>query len=1297
MGANQFRTTSKLKMVALVMLAVASSLFVAGIWASLASATVSEFGSRGEGAGQFLEPNGIAVAQASGDVYVADTGNSRLDSFGPEGAFRYAVGWGVADGKAEFEVCTAVCGPGLSGGGAGEFSFPNGVAVDNNPTSGSFGDVYVVDSGNHRVQKFDPAGQFLLTFGKEVNSDTHEDVCTSAEATACQPGQQELAPGAFFLPAGGVGVDTLGNIFVGDYARVEEFTQAGAFITEWPVGEEGTVPALAVNSSNEVYAHGEGTLGVHRYSELGSELAPPVDTEGLPRALTLGPSDELFVDNGFDEEVIPHLVEFSPLGSELKAFDISAHGGSRGIAYGNGVQRVYVLGSDAVRLVALPPEGPLVAQEEASRVTSHLATLEATIDAEGSATHYRFEYGETTAYGSSSPSTPLPEEGGLFAAQHASAEVSGLKPSTTYHFRAVAEDELGHVTFGQDASIRTLPPALLSAVFVTHVTPDSARLNVELNPLGTATTYHFEYGLSTAYEASVPIPDASAGAGEETTTQSVIVEHLKASTTYHYRVVAQNGLGTVESPDQTFTTTGPESLSLLDHRIWEEVSPSNKSGASLEGLSEEGGLIQAAETGDALTYIAKAPVSAETEGTRSIVDEQLLARRQAGGGWSTQDITTRHAQPAGFTPGERPEYRAFSSELSKAILVPEGATPLAPSATERTPYLREPTGEFVPLVTAANVPPGTKFGGEEVRTEHFAGGVTVVGASSDATTVALSASMPLTTDFTTSEPIQSLYAWKAGVISLVGWLPETEETPSEVPAALAGQTTALGREDKVIRHAISRDNQRFIYESVGPGGAPTHLYWRDMSLGKSLQLDQPEAGISASGNAARVRFQDASEDGDVVFFTDEERLTANATGSGNFQDADLYRCEVTVVSGEPRCRLQNVTVPVNHGEAADVRGDIVGSDEHGQKVYFVANGKLTPNAADGDCERSGEGASERCNLYMYDAGTHAMKLVAVLSGSDSPDWGLGEGQLTSLTARVSPNGRFAAFMSQRSLTGYDNSDARSGVPDEEVFEYDSAEDTLRCVSCNATGQRPIGAFDSGKYPGLLVDRVKSWPEKWLAAAIPGWQVTKVLTATYQSRYLTNDGRLFFNSFDDLVSSDVNNQSDVYEFEPSRTGTCEADDGCVALLSSGNATGETAFLDASETGDDAFFLTLAQLTPTDLDSAYDVYDAHVCSSLAPCAGPPPAAPVACEDLTSCRAEGPPTALVASPSATVAGGGNIVQPPAVKAKRLTRAQLLARALRRCAKKHGKKRRKVCRARARKRYGKTHASPAPRRRHR
>jgi hypothetical protein len=150
---------------------------------------------------------------------------------------------------------------------------------------------------------------------------------------------------------------------------------------------------------------------------------------------------------------------------------------------------------------------------------------------------------------------------------------------------------------------------------------------------------------------------------------------------------------------------------------------------------------------------------------------------------------------------------------------------------------------------------------------------------------------------------------------------------------------------------------------------------------------------------------------------------------------------------------------------------------------------------------------------------------------------------------------------------------------------------------------------------------------------------------------------------------------------------ERSGGCVGLISSGQSAGESAFFDASESGDDVFFLTSAHLSPADYDTAYDIYDAHVCSDSLPCTTAPVSSPP-CTSGDSCKAapSPQPTIFGPAPSATFSGTGNVsASPPrsGVAGKSLTRAQKLARALRACGKRKSKRKRVSCERQARKQY--------------
>jgi DNA-binding beta-propeller fold protein YncE len=1260
-----------------------------------AIATPARFGTEGTGAGQLsAEPQGIAVNQESGEVFVSDRENNRIDKFDAEGNFLLAFGWGVADGKSEeLQTCTSVCFAGLEGSGTGEFGHlsAEGIAVDNDPLSLSHGDIYVLDSANLRVQKFTPAGAFLTMFGGEVNATTKLNICRASEAASCQAGVEGSGPGQFEGLAGrAIAVDSTGIVYVGDRNRVQRFSEEGVQESEVEIPGAGRIQNLVADSAKDIYLWGGLQEGVHKYDPTGTELGTPRDGVGVGEALaiTIGPADELLV-NDF-KEAVHHIFGFNPEGEQLVSFDEGGleQDGHRGIAYSEVTKALYILNKGTVRIVTPPPPGPFVLSESesASEIEPTSAKLEAAVNPEGGEeTKCHFEYGTTTAYGQSTSEALL--EGGAFEDQPVSAPVTGLAPRTIYHFRASCENAAKETSTGEDQAFTTLPPVSIDQTSASQVNATSARLEAELNPHGLASEYHFEYGTTTAYGASIPIPDGSVGSAKVDTTVENLIQELIPSTTYHYRVVAHDALGTVTGPDRSFTTQGPASI-LPDGRTWEMVSPANKHGSPLESITEAGGLIQSAAGGGAFAYIAMGPIDTDPKGTRSPSDVQLLATRGASG-WSTQNITTPNEGVSIIHVGSPSEYKYFAEDLSSSLVEPDGATPLSPKTTERTPYRREANGEFVPLVTAENVAPGTKFGGAvEFRT-----------ATSDLSHLVLASNQILTPGFEPGfEPgEQSFYELTGGKLTLVSVL------PSGQPTAEAGVTAVVGHNNKNMRGAISSDGNRVAFEVEANG----HLYLRDVSLAQTLQVD--EAQPKAAGGPGQAEFQAANSDASKIFFTDASRLTSDSTARAN--EPDLYMCEVEESEGELSCALSDLSIDPNPTEAANAQGEVSAIDATGAHVYFAANGVLTstPNAqgekaVPGLCNSEGEST---CNLYEYNTATHQPSLVAVLSSHDDPDWAgtTSTHRLGNLTARSSPNGRYLTFMSRRSLTGYDNRDARSGQPDEEVFQLDSSNGKLSCVSCNPSGARPNGVFDKDAFPGLLVDHPSSWGGRWLAGSIPGWTLgPEFKVSLYQSRYLSNSGREFFNSSDQLVPQDTNNVNDVYEFEPPGVGDCSSSSktysstsgGCVSLISSGGSQEESAFLDASETGDEVFFLTNSRLLKTDVDSAFDVYDAHVCSSSSPCP-PPPAPPTPACEGDSCQNPSPAAGETTPSSLTYKGPENpLTHPPTPtapakgKAKAPTKAELLARALRACNRKP-KRQRPACRRQAHRRYGAKKASKA------
>jgi hypothetical protein len=102
-------------------------------------------------------------------------------------------------------------------------------------------------------------------------------------------------------------------------------------------------------------------------------------------------------------------------------------------------------------------EGPQVSDESFSSVGSGSASVAAQVNPEGALTSFKVEYGTTTAYGASTPST---RAGSSEEAVGVTADLDGLQPATAYHFRVVATNEAA-TTFGPDVEFTTLALAPL--------------------------------------------------------------------------------------------------------------------------------------------------------------------------------------------------------------------------------------------------------------------------------------------------------------------------------------------------------------------------------------------------------------------------------------------------------------------------------------------------------------------------------------------------------------------------------------------------------------------------------------------------------------------------------------------------------------------------------------------------------------------------------------------------------------------------------------------------------------------
>ena len=199
------------------------------------------------------------------------------------------------------------------------------------------------------------------------------------------------------------------------------------------------------------------------------------------------------------------------------------------------------------------PTAPTVSTSVTSGVSDSAATLYGYVSPNGQETSYAFQYGTTTSYGSQ---TTLAPTGNGTESIKVSQGVSGLKASTTYHYRMVATNAKGtadgeDMTFTTSAAPAPAPSKPTDYTGgVSKVTYSSAVLLGTVYPHGQNTNYAFQYGTSTAYGSQTPL----SAAGPSPADVSQTISGLQANTTYHYRLVVTSLAGEAVGTDRTFTT-----------------------------------------------------------------------------------------------------------------------------------------------------------------------------------------------------------------------------------------------------------------------------------------------------------------------------------------------------------------------------------------------------------------------------------------------------------------------------------------------------------------------------------------------------------------------------------------------------------------------------------------------------------------------------------------------------------------------------------------------------------------------
>jgi pseudomonalisin len=224
-----------------------------------------------------------------------------------------------------------------------------------------------------------------------------------------------------------------------------------------------------------------------------------------------------------------------------------------GYSAGPGWDPVTGLGSVDANLMVTYWGSPTVTTGAATSLTSSNATLNGTVNPNGSYTNYWYLYGTSSSLAGASQ-TDIYGIGNGTTATSAQANISGLAAGTTYYYQIQASSSPA-ISTGNILSFVTqveLPTATTGAA--TLVTSSSAGLNGTVNPNGAYTSYWFIYGTNSSLLGASQTVGAGIGSGTTIVSVEDSIPGLAAGTTYYYQIQASNSAGIVSGGIASFTT-----------------------------------------------------------------------------------------------------------------------------------------------------------------------------------------------------------------------------------------------------------------------------------------------------------------------------------------------------------------------------------------------------------------------------------------------------------------------------------------------------------------------------------------------------------------------------------------------------------------------------------------------------------------------------------------------------------------------------------------------------------------------
>ncbi len=1224
----------------------------------------SAFGTAGSGDGQLslrsptFEPtlagSGLAVSEASHDIYVADTGNHRIDQFSAAGTFIRAFGADV--GGAGIDVCSSGCVAGTSASAPGAFEDPTFVAVDNSGGL-SNGNVYVADTGADIVSKFEADGTLISSWGA---------------------GGQLAGNGSeAFAEIVGIAVDASGGLSVmwavNNPGHLSKFDQAGVLLGEVET-PRGSVPVgLAVDPAGNFFK-ANGTRTIEKFESSGTDLGQVTLSslaDNLATGLGVDPSNgEFFSDNGKSVENYAFDPAGKVVGSECALVPDTGTGcpptstfGSGKLSAGAGLavdgisHTVYVADVGAAQIAVFEPVAlPEALNAPADPVGATSATLHGTVNPGGlPLTECFFEWGETQSYGEIAPcvdpDAAAVGEGNAPVPVH--ADIADLQAGTTYHFHLVAtnangrSDEEGK----EDETLRTLGPAV-SGESVSQVTATTAKISATIDPNGEATGFFVEYLDEAAYLAN-PESERFAGAlrapASDRQVPAAVSAHgdlLDGSASVTNVAVSAGAFQAgqaISGPDIPPETT-----------ILAVPSPTELT------LSKPADLTTETVKFTALTATGPQPVTQLLSGLapQSTYYFRIVATNGAGAAARPAVSFTTFALPGALLPDGRAYELISPARKTGEVFAPEPESFLG-SCEECLP------GENTPVMPMQSTPDGRSVlyegqpfagglasGPNEYVSARGTGGWDTQSLSSPTTTgqyqafsadlargVLFQVSPPLTPQAPTREGkgFANLYlrTGDGSLQALIGSEPPhrdpgyqavggnqfrlTYATANAGTGAAAPFTHLAFEANDALTAAVPAIAPAAPNVDAGEGcslaGANCNLYeWAGGQLrlvnvlpgnaaaaagavigSGRLLAEAPEAEAANADHAI-------SEDGSRIFWSSEEsgqvyvRIDANRTlevpGPGS--------CKESVPQEQRACFLSasadGSRVLLSDGQAYELN-----------EAGSAYEASVDLSEGEGGFEGILGASEDLSHVYFVDtevlgegeendngeeAEEDAFNLYA-RSGSETTFIGALLDDTVGLKRRY---GAWKAAPSDRLAQVSPDGAHLAFMSTARLTSYDNASEWEVFEYSAASGTLSCASCNpSGQRPlgPSNLSLLRPGPES------PPFRQPANLSPA-------GDGRLFFESRDALSPQDTNGVRDVYEWEPEGVGSCERAGGCVSLISSGRSANDSMFLDSTPSGDDAFFITREQLLPADKDEQLDLYDARVGggfpeSTAAPCGG------------------------------------------------------------------------------------------------